>query len=68
MVDISSRKLSCDIPCGTAEERIDEVLLLEEHASVIRALSSVVEGEDALVLFGSEVGALCLAAVGFIGG
>ena len=67
MVDISSRELGCDIPCGTPEEWVDEVLLLKEHASVIRALSSVVEGEDALVLFGSEVGPLCLSAVGVVG-
>ena len=67
MVDISSRELCCDIPCGTPEERIDEVLLLKEHASVIWALSSVVEGEDALVLLGSQVGPLCLATVGVVG-
>ena len=67
MVDISSWELGCDIPCGTAEERIDEVILLKEHASVVRALSSVVEGEDALVLLGGQIGPLCLAAVSVVG-
>ena len=67
MVDICSRELGCDIPCGTPEERIDEVLLLKEHASVVRALSSVVEGEDALVLLGSQVGAWVLSAVSVVG-
>ena len=67
MIDICSRELGCNIPCGAAEERIDEVLLLEEHAAVVWTLSSVVEGEDALVLLGSQVGPLCLAAVGVVG-
>ena len=67
MVDICSRELGCDIPCGAPEEWIDEVLLLKKHASVVWALSSVVEGEDALVLLGGQVGALCLAAVSVVG-
>ena len=67
MVDICSRELGCDIPCGAAEERIDEVIFLKEHASVVWTLSSVVEGEDALVLLVGKVCSWVLPAVSVVG-
>ena len=55
MIDISSWELCSDVAGRTAEDWVDEVFLLKEHALVVRALPSVVEWEDALVLLVCEV-------------
>ena len=58
VVDVSSRELGRDIPSRAAEDRVDEVVLLKQHALVVRTLPSVVERENTLVLFCSQVSSI----------
>ena len=67
MIDICSLELCSYIPSGAAENRINKAILLEQHASVIGTLTSVVEGEDALVLLVGKVCSWVLPAVSVVG-
>merc|ERR1719222_1086492 len=62
VVDVGARELGCDVPNRTPEDRIHEVLFLEEGALVVGALASVVEGKDARVFFAKQVCSLFLSA------
>ena len=67
VVDVSSRELGRDIPSRAAEDRVDEVVLLKQHALVVRTLPSVVERENTLVLFCIQVCcSFCLPTDGVI--
>ena len=61
MVDVSSRELGRDIPSRAAEDRVDEVVLLKQHALVVRTLPSVVERENTLVLHSNQGVSFCLS-------
>ena len=50
VVDFCSRELCGYVAGGAAEDRIDKVVFLEEHASVVWAFPSVVKRENAWVL------------------
>ena len=62
VVDVSPRELCCYVAGRTAEDRIDKVFLLKEHALVVRTFPSVVEWEDAREFLRSKAGALGLSA------
>ena len=66
VVDVSSRELGRDVPSRTAEDRVDEVVLLKQHALVVRTLPSVVERENTLVLFCTQVCSFCLPTHGVV--
>ena len=65
VVDVSPRELCCYVAGGTAEDRIDKVFFLKEHALVVRTFPSVVEWEDAREFLRSKAGALGLSAHGW---
>jgi len=55
VVDVSARELGCDIPDRTPEDRVHEVLLLEESTFGKGASAFVVEGKDARVFSTDQV-------------
>ena len=61
MVYVRSWILCRNVPDGAAEDRVDKVLLVKEHALVVGALALVVEREDTRVFLAKKVGALCLS-------
>ena len=61
VVYIRSWILGCYVPDGAAEDWVDKVLLVKEHALVVGALALVVEREDTRVFLAKKVGALCLS-------
>ena len=65
VVDICSRELCGYVAGGAAEDRIDKVVFLEEHASVVWAFPSVVKRENAWVLVAQKTAA-CLSTYGVI--
>ena len=62
MVDVGAGELCCDVPDGTAEDRIHKVLLLEKGALVVWAFASVVERKDTRVFFPYQACSLVLPA------
>ena len=66
VVDICSLVLCRYVAGGTPENRVDKVFLLEEHTPVVWAFPSVVEREDARMLFARKVSSQCVSAYGVI--